>query len=443
MKKQILTMAAFALIAASVSAQQAAKINGQPFGQGDWFGSNNNEAVTFKANNNVGLKIKPNGELVLKSLDLNSNTGPNGLVLTDGQGKLFRLNFPNDATKVLLGNGTFGVLPSTPQWLTSGSNLYWNAGNVSIGSVPNSFKLNVEGDVRVSHDLFVNNNMYVGGGIVISDKIQGVTEVKGWNFKVENDLQVTGTTRFNGLTQLDQGFTFDGSKGIKFIPGQDNGGTFRYGNNNLLQPLGVPCAAGPYSPVNHQFGGWLQIYDYNNPTTSGMLNLQTWTGGSSIDASVGSQTGGGGLLLNYFCGNNTYINTGANGGEIFMGKTHIGGVTSATAPHVNALLSVGGDVVAKAVYVTQKDWADFVFEPTYKLMPFDELQNYYQINKHLPNVPSTKEISENGNDLANTDKVLLQKIEESYLYMAEMMKQIEELKQKNTQLELQLNKLTK
>ncbi len=73
----------------------------------------------------------------------------------------------------------------------------------------------------------------------------------------------------------------------------------------------------------------------------------------------------------------------------------------------------------------------------------DELQEYYQANKHLPNVPSTKEITENGNDLANTDKILLQKIEESYLYMAEMKTQIEELKQKNVQLEKQLSELKK
>lgn len=493
MKKQLLTMAAFTLIAASVSAQQAAKINGQPFGQGDWFGSNNNEAVIFKANNNVGFKIKPNGEVVLKSLDLNSSIGPNGLVLTDGQGKLFRLNFPNDASKVLLGDGTFGVLPVTPQWLSSGNNLYWNAGNVSIGSVPNSFKLNVEGDVRVSHDLFVNNNMYVGGGIVISDKIQGVTEVKGWDFKVENDIQVTGTSRFNGATQLDQGFTFDGSKGIKFVPNMDNGGTFRYGNNNLFQPLVVPCAAAPTTNVAHQFGGIVQVFDPNDPST-GLLNFQTWTGGSSIDASVGGVTGGGGLLLNYFCGNNTFINTGANGGRVTVGnelqasrnvrignfgtdpfiantslsiaqndnngtaiklnvwngtvkaidlvnpgngisnftvfqsgKTQIGNETQ-IGFHSDALLTVSGKMVAQSCYIKIADWADYVFADNYKLPSLYDIEKYYLTYKHLPEIPSEKEIIENGVDVAEMNKLLLKKIEELTIMMVKQQKEIDELK---------------
>lgn len=81
----------------------------------------------------------------------------------------------------------------------------------------------------------------------------------------------------------------------------------------------MPCVAQPNPGLNFSMGANVQIYDQSNPTTSGLLNLQTWTGGSSIDASTGGNLSASGLLLNYWCGNNTFINTGANGGSVYTG----------------------------------------------------------------------------------------------------------------------------
>lgn len=71
----------------------------------DFSGTTNSEPLLLKANNQLGIKIKPNGEVIFKPLDLNSATGPNGLILTDGQGKISRLNFNGDLNQVMLGNG--------------------------------------------------------------------------------------------------------------------------------------------------------------------------------------------------------------------------------------------------------------------------------------------------------------------------------------------------
>ncbi|MCX8147870.1 hypothetical protein [Thermaurantimonas aggregans] len=48
----------------------------------------------------------------------------------------------------------------------------------------------------------------------------------------------------------------------------------------------------------------------------------------------------------------------------------------------------------------QNGWADDVFEPDYRLMPIEELENYVKTHKHLPGIPSEAEVREKGIDLA-------------------------------------------
>lgn len=426
MKKIIITSALLIFTSALSYSQTGQKwsANGNAASNGDFIGTTNNEPLILKSNNIVGLRLKPNGQLIIKSLDLNSSA-PSGLVVTNGQGEISRLDFNTNSNQVLFSNGSWGNLPVIPaqNWVETNGTLSYTHGNVGIGTTNPLFPLDVIGDARVS------NNLYVGGGIVISDKISAITEVKGWDFKVDNDINIEGSSRLKGATRLDQGFTFDGTSGISYSV--NNGiKTFHYGITGA-RPAAVPCAAAPYSGVLNQFGGWLQIYDPANPTTSGLLNLQTWAGGSSIDASINGQTGQGGLLLNYFCGNNTYINTGTNGGEVHLGKTIIGGQSQKTGSYTNALLNVNGTMAAREIIVTAQNWADFVFAEGYSLPNLYDIEKYYLANKHLPEIPSEKEIIDNGIDVAEMNKLLLQKIEELTILMVKQQKEIDELKSKN------------
>jgi hypothetical protein len=56
-----------------------------------------------------------------------------------------------------------------------------------------------------------------------------------------------------------------------------------------------------------------------------------------------------------------------------------------------------------------------------------EVATYIEENKHLPNVPSAAEVEQNGVDLGEMDKILLQKVEELTLYVIQQQKQIEAL----------------
>lgn len=89
-------------------------------------------------------------------------------------------------------------------------------------------------------------------------------------------------------------------------------------------------------------------------------------------------------------------------------------------------LSVNGKIRAHGVKV-YTTWADYVFEDDYKLRSLNEVENYIKDRGHLPNIPSEEEVLENGIELGEMNKLLLEKIEELTLYMIDQNKKIESL----------------
>jgi len=69
--------------------------------------------------------------------------------------------------------------------------------------------------------------------------------------------------------------------------------------------------------------------------------------------------------------------------------------------------------------------ADYVFEPDYKLSSLSEVEAYTKANKHLPEVPSASEMTENGVDLAAMNMVLLKKVEELTLHAIALQKDVQ------------------
>lgn len=86
-------------------------------------------------------------------------------------------------------------------------------------------------------------------------------------------------------------------------------------------------------------------------------------------------------------------------------------------------------LVAEEIVVQSHRWADFVFEDDYKLRSLDSVDDYIKKNGHLPDVPSAKEVADNGISVAENQAILLQKIEELTLYMIE---QNNKIKTQNT-----------
>lgn len=84
----------------------------------------------------------------------------------------------------------------------------------------------------------------------------------------------------------------------------------------------------------------------------------------------------------------------------------------------------------KVALRSTSDWADYVFKPGYKLLSLTDVESYIQKNGHLPGVPSAEEVKEQGIDMAQMDAKLLEKIEELTLYMIELKKENEALRTK-------------
>ena len=92
-------------------------------------------------------------------------------------------------------------------------------------------------------------------------------------------------------------------------------------------------------------------------------------------------------------------------------------------------LAVNGNIRAKEIKV-ETGWADYVFEDNYSLPTLEEVESHIKEKGHLINIPSAKEVEENGIQLGEMNKLLLEKIEELTLYIIQQEKRIKLLEEK-------------
>ncbi len=88
----------------------------------------------------------------------------------------------------------------------------------------------------------------------------------------------------------------------------------------------------------------------------------------------------------------------------------------------------------KVAVKDSKDWYDNVFDIDYRLMSLKKLEQFILDNKHLPDMPTTAEVMNEGLDLGKMNGLLLKKVEELTLHMINQQKEIEELKTQVKQL---------
>jgi hypothetical protein len=92
-------------------------------------------------------------------------------------------------------------------------------------------------------------------------------------------------------------------------------------------------------------------------------------------------------------------------------------------------LRLGGKMICEEVKVKlQGNWPDYVFDKHYKLPSFSELEKYIAANHHLPSFAPASDIQQNGFELGDMQKRLLEKVEELTLYILQLNNEIESLK---------------
>jgi hypothetical protein len=125
--------------------------------------------------------------------------------------------------------------------------------------------------------------------------------------------------------------------------------------------------------------------------------------------------------------NALYIKTGGNVG--------IGTTNPVAKLSVNGTGTFNGKVKCTEVEVLLAAWPDYVFESGYNLRPLSEVENFINLNKHLPDVPKAETVVANGANLGQMNATLLQKVEELTLYMIQLKKDNDALKARVANLE--------
>lgn len=125
----------------------------------------------------------------------------------------------------------------------------------------------------------------------------------------------------------------------------------------------------------------------------------------------------------------TGATTGSGNYHLFISDK--GNVSVGTPNSKGYKFAVKGNMVAEEVVVKlHADWPDFVFTKNYGLMKLKDVEAFIKEHSHLPNVPSAKEVEKGGIKVGEMNRILLQKVEELTLYVIELEKQIEAVKNK-------------
>jgi len=164
--------------------------------------------------------------------------------------------------------------------------------------------------------------------------------------------------------------------------------------------------------------------------------------------SFGAVANGNDLEYGYIGGNNKSNNTNYMSPWISFlpnGNIGIGTINPSKLLEVNGeikskQLTVAGTILAREVKIEVTAGADYIFNNNHKLKSLSEVETYINEKKHLPDIPSEKDMITNGISVNEMQIKLLQKIEELTLYVIEQNKKIEVLERENQEIRMILDK---
>ena len=101
-------------------------------------------------------------------------------------------------------------------------------------------------------------------------------------------------------------------------------------------------------------------------------------------------------------------------------------------------LTVAGTIKARELNVTVEDWPDYVFSETYDRPTLAELEAYINRHKHLPGIPTARDVEAGGIAVGTMNARLLEKVEELTLYLLDLKHDQDALRAENEHLRARL-----
>jgi len=173
-----------------------------------------------------------------------------------------------------------------------------------------------------------------------------------------------------------------------------------------------------FSNTNDSNGPYLRMYG-QGMNDAGRISIVSGNGGSIQFFSRTSSNWRQHMIIK----NDSKVGIGTSSTPNNVGGTNIGSYH----------LFVAGGILTEEVRV-RTGWADYVFDKDYDLMPLLEVENYIGVHGHLHNTPSAEKIESDGLELKSMTVNQQEKIEELFLHMIELKKELELLKLKNVKL---------
>lgn len=338
----------------------------------------------------------------------------------------------------------------------------------SVSTTTISGSLRIMDSLQVSRNINTMGNITSSGEVVAMDTMRAQKDVLvDGNASIGNNLNVSGFANLHALrvggpisfqTAAPHPFTDPCISLLVAVPDSTGGQqltTLSPAETMAIEELAEadPCPQLPAIPFtwqtygNHVSSGnrWIgtiENHDFNIKTNNTLQVVCKANGDIGLGAFGGNNINSNGKKYRLFIANSGELSAGlqdATGKYPFVVKPNGAVAIGYARPKAggvaaNAMLSVDGLILAKEVKVAiaNTHWSDYVFADSYCLSSLKEVEAYITRHKHLPDVPSGQQISEEGVNLVDMNATLLRKIEELTLYLIEQNKRLEKLeKEKN------------
>jgi len=202
---------------------------------------------------------------------------------------------------------------------------------------------------------------------------------------------------------------------IAFETGIIIDGGYRYGKSGtFLQPGGGKVGIGTYSPeaLLHNAGD----FQNNGNILLGHMGEINYVTSREVEQILGIR-GSQDITFGTYSGRWIDRMIISNSGNVGIGTAN-----------PNNRLDVNGVIHSKEVKVDMNGWSDFVFKKEYKLPTIEQVEKHIVEKGHLENIPNEEEVLKNGINLGEMNSKLLQKIEELTLYVIEIKKNNDKMK---------------